>query len=162
MFTTYVWSSVCGWNVVLIFKLVSMGPHNIDQNYLKNQESRSEIIDVGNPKCSHTFWKNICVVCSAITCFFFFSEFGYSYIDTKIWLQRRWGLESSSPREDMLTKYCLKNWPEDMDNDLLWDLIYLETVTENQERLFGTNKKLSTAQPLHDRKLIHKQIEPRQ
>jgi hypothetical protein len=40
---------------MLFFSLVSMSAHKLDQKLPTNQESQSEIMDLGNPKCTQTF-----------------------------------------------------------------------------------------------------------
>ena len=49
--------------------LVSRVDHRLDQNVLRNLLSRSEIIDCGIPKCTHTRSKKSLAVASAVIFF---------------------------------------------------------------------------------------------
>jgi hypothetical protein len=57
LLTTSVWPSVWGWKVVDLVSLVSNIDQRLDQNVLRNLLSRSEIMDCGIPKCTHTHSK---------------------------------------------------------------------------------------------------------
>jgi hypothetical protein len=52
LLTNYVFPSVCGWNVVDLFNLVSILSHNVVQNSLRNMVSLSEMTLLGIPKCT--------------------------------------------------------------------------------------------------------------
>jgi hypothetical protein len=69
LLTTSVWPSVWGWKVVELVSLVSNIDQRLDQNVLRNLLSRSEMIDCGIPKCTHTRSKNIVAVASAVIFF---------------------------------------------------------------------------------------------
>src|ERR1700722_5529976 len=67
---TSAWPSVCGWKVVDLVSLVSSIDQRLDQNVLRNRLSRSEMIDCGIPKCTHTRSKKSLAVASAVIFFF--------------------------------------------------------------------------------------------
>jgi hypothetical protein len=52
-----------------LVSLVSNIDQRLDQNVLRNLLSRSEMIDCGIPKCTHTHSKEILVVASAVIVF---------------------------------------------------------------------------------------------
>ena len=66
---TSVWPSVCGWKAVDLVSLVSNIDQRLDQNVLRNLLSRSEIIDCGIPKCTHTHLKKSLVMAFAMILF---------------------------------------------------------------------------------------------
>ena len=69
LLTTSVWPSVWGWKAVDLVSLVSNIDQRLDQNVLRNLLSRSDMIDCGIPKCTHTRSKKILVVASAVIFF---------------------------------------------------------------------------------------------
>jgi hypothetical protein len=66
---TSVWPSVWGWKAVDLVSLVSKIYQRLDQNVLRNLLSRSEMIDSGIPKCTHTRSKKSLAVASALIFF---------------------------------------------------------------------------------------------
>ena len=54
MWMTYVWPLVWGWKGLDVVSMVSNIDRRLDQNVLTNLLSRSEMIDCGIPKCTHT------------------------------------------------------------------------------------------------------------
>ena len=58
LLTTSVCPSVCGWNVVDLFKFVSIFSYNVVQNALRNLVSLSEMMFLGIQKCTQTYPKN--------------------------------------------------------------------------------------------------------
>ena len=69
MLTTSVQPSVWGWKAVEFVSLVSSIDHRLDQNVLRNLLSRSDIIDCGIPKCTHTHSKKSLPVASVVIFF---------------------------------------------------------------------------------------------
>jgi hypothetical protein len=67
--TTSVWPSVYGWKAVDLVSLVSNIDQRLDQNVLRNLLSRSEMIDCGIPKCTHTRSKKSLAVASDVIFF---------------------------------------------------------------------------------------------
>jgi hypothetical protein len=62
LLTTSVWPSIWVWKEVDLMSLVSINDQRLNQNVLRNQLSRSEIMFCGIPKCTHTHLKKILVV----------------------------------------------------------------------------------------------------
>ena len=69
LLTTSVGPSVWGWKVVDLVSLVSSIDQRVDQNVLRNLLSRSEMIDYGIPKCTHTHSRKILAVASVVIFF---------------------------------------------------------------------------------------------
>jgi hypothetical protein len=67
--TTFVWPSVCEWKDVDLVRLVSGIDQRLDQNVPRNLLSRSETIDCGIPKCTHTHSKKILALASTVIFF---------------------------------------------------------------------------------------------
>ena len=66
---TYVWPSVWGWKAMDLVSFVSNIDQRLDQNVLRNLLSRSDMIDCGIPKCTHTHSKKSLAVASAVIFF---------------------------------------------------------------------------------------------
>ena len=69
LLTTSVWPSVWGWKDVDLVSLESSIDQRLDQNVLRNLLSRSDMIDCGIPKCTHTHSKKSLAVASAVIFF---------------------------------------------------------------------------------------------
>ena len=69
LLTTSVWPLVLGWKAVELVSLVSNIDQRLNQNVLRNLLSRSNIIDYGIPKCTHTRSKKSLAVASAVIFF---------------------------------------------------------------------------------------------
>ena len=69
LLTTSFWPSVWGWKVVDLVSLVSSIDDRLDQNVLRNLLSRSEMIDYGIQKCTHTRSKKSLAVASIVIFF---------------------------------------------------------------------------------------------
>ena len=62
LLTTSVWPSVWGWKAVDLVSFVSNIDQRLDQNVLRNLLSRSDMINCGIPKCTHTHLKKSSVM----------------------------------------------------------------------------------------------------
>ena len=69
LLTTSVWPSVWVWKAVDLVSLVSNIDQRLDQNVLRNLLSRSDMIDCGIPKCTHTHSKKRLAVASTVIFF---------------------------------------------------------------------------------------------
>ena len=69
MLTAFVWPSVWGWKSVDLVSLVSNIDQRLDQNVLRNLLSRSDMIDCGIPKCTHTRSKKSLAMASVVIFF---------------------------------------------------------------------------------------------
>ena len=69
LLTTFVWPFVWGWKAVDLVSLVSNIDQRLDQNVLRNLLSRSDMIECGIPKCTHTRSKKSLAVASAVIFF---------------------------------------------------------------------------------------------
>jgi hypothetical protein len=98
---TSVWPSVCGWKAMDLVSLVSNIDQRVDQNVLRNLLSRSEMIECGIPKCTHTRSKKSLVVASA-------EELGFEM--KSIHMSRRASQASTS--HCCISNACVKRYQE--------------------------------------------------
>ena len=69
LLTNYVFPSVCGWNVVDLFNLVSIFSHNVVQNVRRNMVSLFEMMILCISNCIQTYSKKMCVASYSLMVF---------------------------------------------------------------------------------------------